>query len=343
MSTETIEVEVLDPEKPIAAYNPIRAGIQAMRDKYGKTVFSVATADDMKATKDARAEVREVRYNIEKARKALKSPALAYSKRIDDEAKEYTEAIMAIEAPIDELIKAEEKRKAEEKAKREAEEATKRQNIQVAIDEIKSTVMIAVGRSSEHIAILIEVADTRPITLDEFDDRAGEAEVAKQQVLSKLREMYAAALAQEIETKRLADERKALADAKAKADAEDAQRKADLKAQQDEIDRQKKELADAQAAADRKEQERLDAIEAEKQAKIDAEAKAEQEKAVAAAVAAKKKADEEVAEAARRERVQFEQNGPGQDEITAVLAAHYQVSETVVSGWLSALVVAQAA
>ncbi|MHA3905180.1 hypothetical protein ACTPOE_16870 [Castellaniella sp. WN] len=355
MNTETIEVEVLDPEKPIAAYNPIRAGIQAMQDKYGKTVFSVATTKDMEATKAARAEVREVRYNVEKIRKALKAPALAYSKRIDDEAKEYTEAIMAIEAPIDELIKAEERRKAEEKAERERIEAERQQQVQGAIDAIKDGAVSHAGCSSQQLAAAIDVYESVEITLERFGDRAGEAAIAKQQTLTKLQDMRAAVLAQEAEAKRLADEREALdqqrreqeereAQARAKAAAEEVERKAaierqqaEMKAQQDEIDRQRREIEEAKAAAAKAEQDRLDTIAAEEQAKRDAAAKAAQDKADAEAAAAKRKADEEAAEAARRERVQFEQNGPGAQAIIGTLAQHYRVHESSVIKWLLAI------
>lgn len=354
MSTETIEIEVLDPEKPIAAYNPIRAGIQAMREKYGKTVFSVATTKDMDATKAARAEVREVRYNVEKIRKTLKAPALAYSKRIDDEAKEYTEAILMIEAPIDELIKAEEHRKAEEKAERERIEAERRKAIDERIWGIGQFAISAGGLSSDKVAALLETLRAEEITLDDFGDRAGEAEIAKQQTLVRLQEMHTAAVTQEAEAKRLAAEREKLdqqrreqeereAQARAKAAAEEAERgaeierqQAELKAQQDEIDRQRREIEEAKAAAAKAEQDRLDAIAAEEQVKRDAEVKAEQDKADAAAAAAQKKADEEAAEAARRERVQFEQNGPGAHAIVETLALHYRVHEGAVLTWILA-------
>lgn len=353
--SEVAEIEVLDPEQPIAAYNPIRAGIEAMTEKYGKTVFSVATAKDLEATKEARAEVREVRYNVEKIRKALKAPALAYSKRIDDEAKEYTEAILAIEAPIDELIKAEERRKAEEKSRREAEERERALQVQRAIDDITRLVLTAVDLSADTIDGLIVQLINTEITLDQFGDRAGEAEIARQQTLEKLSQMHEAATKREAEAKRLAEERaelarqkaeqdKARAEAKAKADAEEAaqqeaiaKQRAELKAQQDAIDRQRQELADAKAAAERKEQERLDAIEAEAQAKRDAEAKAAQDKKDAEAAAAKKKADEKAAKDALRQRARFLETGPGDAEIIRTLAQHYLVDDLAVISWLSVM------
>lgn len=347
------EIEVLDPAKQIAAYNPIKAGIAALAEKYGNTVFSVATTKDMDTTKAARAEVREVRYNVEAVRKELKAPALAYSKRIDAEAAEYTAALLAIETPIDEIIKAEEARKADEKAERERIEAEARAAIQADIDNIKNLVVQWAGKPSQVLQAAIDVCSDIEVTFDRFGERSGEAEIAKQQTLSRLREMHAAAVKHEAEQEQLAADRAELArqqeeqkqrdaEAKKKTDAEEAERKtahekrqADLKAQQDAIDQQKQELADAKAAAEKAEQVRLDAIEAEAQAKRDAEAKKEKDAADAEAAAAKRKADDEVAEAARRERVQFEQHGPGYDEIVTVIAAHYGVEISTVIHWLS--------
>lgn len=359
-TTEIEEVEILDAEKPIAAYNPVRAGIAAMAEKYGKTVFSVATTKDMEAAKAARAEVREVRYNVEKIRKALKAPALAYSKRIDDEAREYTEAILAIEAPIDELIKAEEKRKAEEKAERERLEAERQAQVQSSIDAIKDAVVAHAGCSSHQLAAAIGACESVEITLDRFGDRAGEAEIAKRQTLAKLQEMHVAAVAQEAEQKRLADERAELerlraeqeareAEARAKAAEEESKRRAEIerqqaeiRAQQEEIERQRREIEAVKAAAEQAEADRLAKIEAEEQTKRDAEERQAREKAEAEARAKREKEEAEAAEAARRERVQFEQNGPGTAAIIETLALHYRVHESSVIKWLLALDLEQA-
>lgn len=352
MTTDVAEIEVLDPEQPIAAYNPIRAGIKQMQEKYGKTVFSVATVKDMDVTKAARAEVREVRYNVEKIRKTLKAPALAYSKRIDDEAKEYTESILAIEGPIDELIKAEETRKAKEKAQREAEERERAQLVQRAIDDIARAVVAAVDLSAAAIDDLVVRLQGIEVTLDQFGDRAGEAEAIRQQTMEKLREMRDTAAAREAESKRLADERAALerqraaqeqaqAEARAKAQAEEDARQAEIKrqqdavrAQQEEIDRQRRELEESKAAAEQAERERLDAIEADAKAKRDAEAKAAQDQKDA-----EERAERE-AEAARQAKANEAAHaklcnyGPGEAEIVRVLSEHYGVPPEHVTNWI---------
>lgn len=388
--SKVIEDEVLDPAKPIAAYNPIKAGIAALAEKYGKTVFSVATTKDMDATKAARAEVRDVRYNVESVRKQLKAPALAYSKRIDAEAAEYTAALLAIETPIDDLIKSEEKRKAEEKAERDRIEAERRQAVQKALDAITSTALLAVGRTSAQIQALIDNLNAHHVTLDDYDDRAGEAESAKHSTLKKLGEMQAAAAAHEaeqarmeaervemarlkaeqeaqaaeaarIENERLAAERAEIAAQQAKVrqeqEAAAAQLRADREAMeasqaaerqrqadaQAELDRQRAEIEAQRAAAEKAEQDRIAAEEEAKREKADAEARAAAQKLEderLARVAAEKAEADKVA---KRARTKFIQNGPGQEEIVQVLASHYEVDAAAVLRWLSMVDVTAAA
>lgn len=388
--SETIEIEVLDPAKPIAAYNPIKAGIEALAEKYGKTVFSVATTKDMDATKAARAEVREVRYNVESVRKQLKAPALAYSKRIDAEAAEYTAQLLAIETPIDETIKAEEARKAAEKAERDRIETERRKAVQAAIDTITSTALLAVGKTSAQIKALVDNLSAHEITLDGYDDRAGEAEAAKHNTLEKLGEMQAhaaaheaeqarmeaeraemarikaeqeaaAAEAQRIENERIAADRAELAAQQAKAreeqeaaaaalraereameasQAAERQRQADAQA---EIDRQRQEIEAQRAAAEKAEHDRIAAEEKAKREKAEAEARAAAEAAEAERLAKAAAQKAEADKAAKRERTKFIQNGPGQEEIVQVLAAHYVVDPVAVRRWLSMLDIAVAA
>lgn len=198
--------EVLDVEKPIAEYNPIRAAIAELATKYNGIVFDVSSTKGMDAAKAARAEVREPRYNVEKIRKLLKEPALAFAKRIDDEAKEYTASLLAIETPIDEVIKAEELRKATEKAERERIQAELDAEIQTRIGEIGLVLVAAAGKPSEAVAATINDLANIQITETDYGDRAGEAEVLRRRALVTLNEMLGAVEAQEAEQKRLGHE-----------------------------------------------------------------------------------------------------------------------------------------
>lgn len=359
-------IEVLDPETPIAAYNPIKAGIEKLSEKYSKTVFSVATTKELEFAKAARAEVREVRYNVEHTRKALKAPAIAYASRIDAEAKQYTESLLAIENPIDELIKAEEKRKAEEKAERERIEEEERQAVQAVIDEIKNNAIYSVGLSSEEIGAAITALSLVEVTLETFGDRAGEAEMAKRDTLATLADMQTAAQAQEAERERLRVERETLererveqeakalelrqaedariaaekaelAEKQAKLDAEQAKERARQKEVQDKLDAERKAFEDEKAAAAKAKADAAAKAEREEQDKRDEAARIEKEKAETLRLEqeAKEKAD---ADKKRfRARKEFLAKGPGDAAMVQVIADFYVVPVINVITWLRAV------
>lgn len=349
------EQQILEAPAKLVEFNAVEAGLAELRTDLAGVQFDVTTTAGDKAARAARQRCVSIRTSADSAYSDWNKPMLEKQRAMRTRLGEIKDAVKEVEDPIDAQIKAEEKRKADEKAEREAAEAAKRQQIQTSIDAMKNIPVSLVNGSSHAISAAITHLNGVEVKLDVYGDRAGEAEVAKQNALSQLHEMHAAAVNHEAEQAQIAAERAELqrqrdeqagrdAEAKATADAEEAARqeaiakqRAELKAQQDAIDKQRQELVDAQATAERKEQERLAAIEAEKQAKIDAEAKAAKIKADAEAAAAKKKADEEAAEAARRERVEFEKNGPGAQAIIEILAHHYTVQQSSVIKWLIAM------
>jgi hypothetical protein len=125
MATASDEETVTDIEQVqgvLTEFSRVEGGLAALRAKHGNTVYEVTTTAGMDAAKAARAEIREPRFAVEKVRKAAKAPLLAIGRRIDAEAARITDAILAIETPIDDQIKVEEARKvAEREAKRAAE------------------------------------------------------------------------------------------------------------------------------------------------------------------------------------------------------------------------------
>lgn len=365
--------EVLDAEKPITEYNPIRAAIAELATKYKGILFDVSTTKGMEAAKAARAEVREPRYNVEKIRKLLKEPALAFAKRIDDEAKEYTASLLAIETPIDGVIKSEELRKAAEKAERERIQAKRDEEIQTRIGEIGLALVAAAGKSSAEVAVAIDNLASIKITEVDYGDRAGEAEVLRRRALVTLGEVLAAVEAQEAEQKRLVTERLAfereqiavrekaeaarkeeearLALEREKSRRKQAEQQAINDAARKEIEeaRQKLEAEQAearriaeaaQAEIDRKQAE-LDAQRAasakEEQDRVESELNAKREAEESARLLAESKAKADAEEEARRMRQQFSKNGPGDDAIIAHLSEFYNVHESSVITWLLAM------
>lgn len=275
-------------ETKIAEYSPTAAALAGLRQKYEKAVFDTGTKAGMDKAVAARRELREIRVNLEKLRKELKAPALERSRLIDAEAKTITEQLVALEDPIDSQIKAEEERKAAEKAERERIERERVEALHRRVADIRAMAVKCVGETSNEIAGHIILLERLEID-DTFGPLQGDAHTAKAETISTLRDMHAAALAQEDEAERLRIEREKL-EAERKAQEEQAARdRAELeklRAEQEARERasraeqEKQQEAERQRlAAERAEQERLQAIEDAKRAQAEAEARAKQEAA----------------------------------------------------------------
>ena len=241
----------------IQEYSRTEAALAELRERYAKTTYDVTVASGMKAAKEARAVLRTWRTDLEKDRKRIKADALAHCQRVDAEARRITAEILVLEDPIDELIKTEERRKEEERraaeelaAKKEAERLAV---AKAAIDEIRLVVHRMTNKPSTAIAEKIkeiEAINTGGYALPE------DAAAAKSDALGKLNDMWMAAIEQEAERKRLAEEREKLAAERAamaaeqeqlaKERCEQAQRDAQAKA---ELDRQRAEVEKREAQA----------------------------------------------------------------------------------------------
>ena len=107
-------LEILDPAPAtteVAEYRATEAGLAALRERLAGKVYDLTTtAGDAEARADRR-ELVTMRTGIERIRKDAKAPLLAQAKLLDDEAKRITEAILEVENPIDDQIKADEQRR----------------------------------------------------------------------------------------------------------------------------------------------------------------------------------------------------------------------------------------
>lgn len=342
MSNETIE----RPSLAIAEYSPTAAALADLRGRLADVAYDLSTGKGMEIAKKDRAEVRGLRVALEAKRVELKAPALERSRLIDAEAKALTAELVALEKPIDDQIKAEETRKAAEKAAREAAEQAARAVIQERIDAIRNYVVIPAGVKAAGIYVSMQNLQATEITIDAYGDRAGEATNIKADTLAKLQEMHAAAQALEAEQARMEAEREELARQRAEQEARDkaererlaAQQKAEAaklaaeraefekeqaaaraeakaredadRARRDEEDRKARE---ARSAEDKRIADARAALEAEQraireaeEAKAAAARKAEQDALDAAAAAERKRLDDEAAARREAQRLEYE-------------------------------------
>lgn len=267
---ETTELTVVERAAIALGTSEREAQLAALVNE-SSTIVAIKNNAGRDQCHSAAMKLRTTRVDIEKAGKAAREDATAFSKAVIAEEKR----LVAITAPEEERLLGlrdewDEAREAERRAKVEAE-ARRIAAIRVKIDEIRACVSIAAGKSSADIegAIIALVDET--IDIEGFAEMTGDAEAARGETLDKLRAMHGAALAQEAEARRVAEER-----------AELERQRAALEAEQERL------------AAERAEQERRDAAARAEQDRKDAEARAARE--------AEERARREAEEAARREQ-----------------------------------------
>lgn len=285
-TTEVLDRAEISGTNVIVKYSKTEAELAYLRAKYSGVVFDLTTTKGDKEARAARLEFVTLRTSLEKKRKEFKAPALAFGKKIDSEAERVTAEIVKLESFIDQQIKADEDRRAAEKAERDRIEAARVQAIQDKITAIRGFVAKCQDISAERIANGIELVSKVDTGAHVFFEFADQAQAAKDETVKAMRDMLEAAKvreaeaarveAQRLENERIAEQNRLQAEA--------------LAAQQAELDRA--------AAAIKAEQDRL-AQEREK-AEAAAKARADAEIAAAAAVAqaeaaAKIKADAEIA------------------------------------------------
>lgn len=330
----------------LVKFSRVDAGIAALRTRYGTIVYDASTAKGLEAAREARAAVREPRYEVERVRKEAKAPILALGKTLDAEAKRITEALLEIEQPIDAVITAEEERKEREKQARIEAERKRVADIQARIDEFGKLAASCVFDKSHVIEATLKAV--RATDIDEsFAEFGPVAERAKADAISRLTGLHEQALAKEQEAERLRKEREELDRQRAeqaereRIAREEAERvaaanRAEEKRLADERYRQELELSeqrrrDEQAAA--AEKQRLADQEAAQQAeqrRIDEE-RAELERAKAAAAAPPAAAPEPPQEA---EQLAVEAAKPDPAQIVDVVAQMWGVNSETALGWM---------
>lgn len=275
----------------IIEYSKTESALAELREQYSNKTYDVTTVKGMQEAITDRARIRQYRLDLEKARVALKAPALERSRLIDAEAKRITAELEALEDPIDATIKAEQARKEAERQERIELERQRVANIRQAIDSIPLQVQTMVGKPSVDIeAYRLMLANMPPPDPDFYQECLEEEIASRINAIASLTDMLERQLGVEARERQIIADREELARLR-RADEE--------------------RIAEQNAAAerDRKEQERLAALEAAKQAQeakdareaADAEAKKERDR-LAAAQAEELRLQREQEETDRKER-----------------------------------------
>ena len=106
------EVQTMIEEKmEIKCYSKIEAGLEELKKKHFGVVVDVTTKEGMVMAIKGRAELRDVRLNLEDTRKKEKKFYIEFGKKIDTKAEEILEIIQPMERYYDLEIKKEDMRK----------------------------------------------------------------------------------------------------------------------------------------------------------------------------------------------------------------------------------------
>lgn len=284
-----IRTDLAQIESTLSEFQKISDGLEDLATRFPvDLVYDVSTTKGMNEAIAHRAAWRDPRVNVEKFRKIGKAPVLALGKNIDARAAWLTEQLLIGETPVDKQIKAEERRKEDEKQAKISAEFGRVQAIEEALGELHVEAMSVASKPSGMIEAAI--ASMRALVLDPaiFQEKMPEAEQARRMAVERMEQSLKARLFTEAEIAKLAAER---------AELEELRKAAAAQRIKDEQAAREKQAVEREAA--RAEQERLNAEFATARAEADKQAQEARRKAQEEHEAAMKAQREALAEQTR--------------------------------------------
>lgn len=203
--------EVVDPaaSSPIAEYNATAAALAELRKRLAGKAYDLRTTAGDKEARADRLELTRLISALEARRKELKAPVLERGRLLDAEAQRITGELEKLREPIDAAIKADERRREEERQAREAAERERVAKLRTRIDYMRGVAARAAGKPAAEVRAKIDMMAGLAIGED-FGEFLEEARTVHAEVTQQLREMLAAVEAQEAEAARLRAEREVM-------------------------------------------------------------------------------------------------------------------------------------
>jgi hypothetical protein len=340
----------------IAEYRPHEEQIVRLETTYAKLVVDCSTSEGLASAKEVRVDIRDVRYALDKTTKTALVP---YQQKVKEaqarvnQVKEFGETlrtrVLAIEEPVDEVIKAEEKRIADAKAERERVEAERVEAIRAKITRFSSVAAAYASRSAADVSSILLGVKESVILPEEYGEFEAEGTIARDNAIEQLEALHKAAIDREEAAAKLLAQQKELDELREKqriadAEAEELRKqraeedRLRLKKQQDELDQQRRDMEaqqhqqrerDAQYQRDQEELARLRAQAAAPTpaaAVVAAPVIADPAQAVVAAV-----------DPAPAANAFADSNIPSATEVVEVVAMAFCVTNDEASAWLRAM------
>lgn len=350
----------------IAEYRPHEEQIVRLETTYAKLVMDCSTSEGLANAKEVRVDIRDVRYALANTTKTALVP---YQQKVKDaqarvnQVKEFGEAlkdrVLAIEAPIDEAIKAEEKRVADAKAERERVEAERVEAIRAKITRFSSVAAAYASRSAADIADILQGVKVSVILPEEYAEFEAEGTIARDNAIEQLETLHKSAVDREGAAAKLLAQQKELDELREKqriadAEAEELRKqraeedRLRLKKQQDELDQQRRDM-EAQQRQQREQQEEQQRQQRERDAqyqrdqeelvrlRAQAAAPASAAPVAAPAVAEKAGVTPISTHAVAAESDDVTTAAPSVDDIVEVVALGFDVDFVTARAWLQAL------
>lgn len=350
----------------IAEYRPHEEQIVRLESAYAKLVVDCTTSDGLANAKEVRVDIRDVRYALANTTKTALIP---YQQKVKDaqarvnQVKEFGEALKArvlvLEEPVDEAIKAEEKRVADAKAEKERLEQERIEAIRAKITRFSSVAAAYASRSSADVAGVLQSVKESVILPQEYYEFEAEGTIARDNAIEQLEMLHKSAvereeaaeklLAQQRELEELREKQR-IADSEAeelrKQRAEEDRKR--LKQQQDELDQQRRDM-EAQQRQQREHQEEQQRQQREREAqyqrdqeelvrlRAQAAAPATATPSAASVITEKAEVPPISATAATAEPGVAATAAPSVDDIIEVVALGFDVDLDTARAWLQAI------
>jgi hypothetical protein len=264
-----VKNEVLENARTaVTVIDSLAAGMAALRTEYTGKIYDVATTKGDEEARKARLALRQVRSNLEAARKKGKRLLIDLGKDIDTRAESTDADLLALIDPIDAQIKAEEQRKEDAKAAKVKAEQERVDGLRARIAAISAIPATLVGVTSAAVQEAIDALAADPVTAEAFADWLPQAQHAHAAALAQLQDLHKARA--DFEAEQVLQQQRAEQQKREAEEAAERQRVEDarLAKQREEQEAREKELADQQAAIDkaRREQEEREQAERDRQA-----------------------------------------------------------------------------
>ena len=350
----------------IAEYRPHEEQIVRLETTYAKLVVDCSTSEGLANAKEVRVDIRDVRYALANTTKTALVP---YQQKVKEaqarvnQVKEFGETLRArvlvLEEPIDEAIKAEEKRVADAKAERERLEQERIEAIRAKINRFSSVAAAYASRSAADVAGILQGVKESVILPEEYGEFEAEGTIARDNAIEQLEALHKAAIDREEAAAKLLAQQKELDELREKqrladAEAEELRKqraeedRLRLKKQQDELDQQRRDM-EAQQRQQREQQEEQQRQQRERDAQYQRDreelarlrAQAAAPALVIAPAPASIEANAEVApvssQATSAEQDDLTTSAPAVDDIVEVVALGFDVDLETALAWLRAI------